>query len=54
MSIAECLTTEPVTIPRPATTAPFPRIDTFDTALTAPGGFGPRLRMPHRRSGLPV
>ncbi|KAA8884429.1 hypothetical protein F3087_33985 [Nocardia colli] len=31
-------------IPRPATTAPFPRIDTFDKALTAPGGFGPRLR----------
>ncbi|MFB8003344.1 hypothetical protein [Nocardia sp. NPDC056000] len=44
MSIAERLATEPLAIPRPATTAPFARIDTFDKALTAPGGFGPRLR----------
>ncbi|MGW6725510.1 hypothetical protein ACWF9G_06355 [Nocardia sp. NPDC055029] len=44
MSIADRLATEPLAIPRPATTAPFTRIDTFDKALTAPGGFGPRLR----------
>ncbi|MEV0341310.1 hypothetical protein AB0H49_20005 [Nocardia sp. NPDC050713] len=44
MSIAERLATEPVAIPRPTTTAPFVRIDTFDKALTAPGGFGARLR----------
>lgn len=44
MSIAERLATEPIAIPRPATTAPFTRIDTFDKALTAPGGFGARLR----------
>ncbi|KZM69276.1 hypothetical protein AWN90_09755 [Nocardia terpenica] len=31
-------------MPRPTVTAPFPRIDTFDKALTAPGGFGARLR----------
>ncbi|MGW6422497.1 hypothetical protein ACWF82_07460 [Nocardia sp. NPDC055053] len=44
MSIADRLATEPLAIPRPATTAPFTRIDTFDKALVAPGGFGPRLR----------
>ncbi|WP_218024360.1 hypothetical protein [Nocardia lijiangensis] len=44
MSIAERLITDPIAIPRPATTAPFPRVDTFDKALTARGGFGPRLR----------
>ncbi|MFF2395494.1 hypothetical protein [Nocardia sp. NPDC058114] len=44
MSIADRLITEPLAIPRPAVTAPFPRLDTFDKALTAPGGFGPRLR----------
>ncbi|MET8427539.1 hypothetical protein [Nocardia sp. NPDC004860] len=45
MSIAERLVTEPLAIPRPATTAPFARIDTFDKALSARGGFGPRLRV---------
>lgn len=44
MSIADRLVAEPIAIPRPATTAPFPRIDTFDRALGAPGGFGARLR----------
>ncbi|MFE3001332.1 hypothetical protein ACFXG4_40895 [Nocardia sp. NPDC059246] len=44
MSIAEHLVSEPLAIPRPATTAPFARIDTFDKALSAAGGFGPRLR----------
>ncbi|MFI6040184.1 hypothetical protein ACIA8C_01025 [Nocardia sp. NPDC051321] len=44
MSIADRLTTEPIAIPRPAATSLFTRIDTFDEALTAPGGFGARLR----------
>lgn len=44
MSIAARLSTEPIAIPRPELTAPFHRIDTFDKALTAPGGFGARLR----------
>lgn len=44
MSIAQRLTDNPVAIPRPSTTAPFTHIDTFDKAITAPGGFGPRLR----------
>ncbi|WP_218026790.1 hypothetical protein [Nocardia inohanensis] len=44
MSIAERLSTEPIAVPRPAVTAPFTRIDTFDKALSAPGGFGARLR----------
>ncbi|KQH75298.1 hypothetical protein AO501_24270 [Mycobacterium gordonae] len=44
MSIADRLHTEPLAIPRTAVTAPFPGIDTFDKALTAPGGFGARLR----------
>lgn len=30
MSIAERVHTEPLAIPRPAVTAPFPHIDTFD------------------------
>lgn len=44
VGIAERLTTAPVAIPRPELTASFPRIDTFDQALTAPGGYGARLR----------
>jgi len=44
MSISQYLSTEPLAIPRPATTAPFVRIDSFDKALAAPGGFGARLR----------
>ncbi|MFE3190833.1 hypothetical protein ACFXHA_17615 [Nocardia sp. NPDC059240] len=44
MSIADRLATEPIAIPRPAATAPFARIDTFDKALAATGGFGARLR----------
>ncbi|MFC1474295.1 hypothetical protein [Rhodococcus qingshengii] len=44
MSIAQDLTNTPVAIPRPSITAPFTHIDTFGKAVTAPGGFGPRLR----------
>jgi hypothetical protein len=35
----------PLTLPRPdSAPAPFARIDTFDAALAAPGGYGARLR----------
>jgi hypothetical protein len=44
VSVAQRLTDTPIAIPGPSIAAPFTRIDTFDTVLTAPGGFGPRLR----------
>lgn len=44
MSLASRLHTEPLAIPRPVRSAPFPRIDVFDKAVEAPGGYGARLR----------
>ncbi|WP_228533928.1 hypothetical protein [Nocardia sp. BSTN01] len=44
MNLSDRVVTEPVLIPLPTGRAPFPRIDLFDKALAAPGGYGPRLR----------
>lgn len=44
MSVAARVQTQPLAIPRPVRSAPFPHIDIFDKALAAPGGFGARLR----------